>query len=114
MTMSYIYELHHAMLKINYIMPTDFVCQSVCTRLMNSTPYDMTNLDVEYVAKISKKYLDENENRIGSEFKEGISACSLDDLIEACRKWAIKYKKENEPSVVENLPKDDLEYRGPK
>ena len=95
-------------------MPADYICQSVSTRLMNGTPYDMKNLDVEYVAAISKKYINENENRIGSEFKESIAACSLEDLIEACRKWSMNYKKNNEPSVVENLPKDDLKYRGAK
>lgn len=99
--MSYIYELHHTILKINYIMPDDHVCTSVATRLINKAPYDMTNLEVAYIACIGLKYLDENENRIGVEFKEGISAHSLEDLIEACRKWSIAFKKENEQSNVD-------------
>lgn len=90
--MSYIYEQHKCMLKINYILPKAFVCTEIETGLCNGKPYDMTNLNVLYSASIYELEYNENEDSINDNNRRFFFANSLDELVEKCRVWAIQVK----------------------
>jgi len=108
--MSYIYELHHAILKINYIMPDSFFCSAVATKLCNEKPFDCTNMTVVYDAEIVRTWYDQTYDEIKHATHNRITSISLEDLIECCRKWAIEKKSINQQSLVNKSLEDSSDY----
>jgi hypothetical protein len=89
---NYIYELDLAHLRISYILPEKVTCKCVNTSLYNDSPGDRSNLTMSYSC-----ILEEN-----GKFDKVITAKSLPELVEECRKWAIRYTH----SPVDKSPHD--------
>lgn len=103
MSMSYIYEMHRALLKIQYVLPKNCYCDQIRTVMDNKEPHDLTNLYMRYEVTIFKKWLDLNSDKIVEDCLHMPQAKSLDDLIEECRKWSIEKNKKDEQSNVDKL-----------
>lgn len=102
--MSYIYELHHTILKINYVLPEKYYCAGVETRLCNNRPWDLSILHCEYECEIIRTYYNENLDKIVSVSHKRFIEKSLEDLIEAVRKWSIDKRNGNEQLTVSKSP----------
>ena len=85
--------MHHALLKIQYVLPPNHFCYEIRTIMRNSNPHDLTKLSMMYDVSIFA----------GEESPDCMHvpiANSLEDLIEECRKWSMEKRKKDEQSVV--------------
>jgi hypothetical protein len=99
--MSYIYEMDVARLRISYILPDDLFCIEIRTHLENDSPYDGSNMKMEYAAVIRSEYkIDEKGKVTGCDIFNIIEGNTLEEITEAVRKWSITYKN-NKQSTVE-------------
>lgn len=97
--MSYIYEMDVAHLRISYILPKGLFCFSIDTAMYNYSPYDRSELIMEYKANIQN-----HEKEEGFLFCKSFTAESLQAVQEKVRKWFLlnDYKQH----AVEKSPED--------
>jgi hypothetical protein len=100
---NYIYEMHVALLRMQYLLPDGFNIYSVSTKMKNRTPHDLTELEMEYEAVIFTKEYNENKDKIEIKVSEVPTADSLQELTEKVRVWSVKRKLQTVNKAVCNF-----------
>lgn len=93
--MNYIYEMHVTLLRMQYVLPDDYFIRTISTNMINSNPFNLTDLEMKYECSIFRSFLDENENEIQSTCVSVPSANSLQELTEKVRVWSQNLKTVN-------------------
>lgn len=88
--MGYIYELHAALLKINYLLPDHYVCSSISTTIAIGDPNrNGEDLGMFYSVDIWEKCYDEHRDNVFFKYHLSETEKTIEELIEKLRKWII-------------------------
>lgn len=106
--MSYIYELHVALLRINYLCRNGAVCFDVATEMTNYEPYDFSNIEMEYRASILTPEKQEETGKIELKCTMTFHAENLQELVEKARKFFVLQPADNKQLLVDNFQADTV------
>jgi hypothetical protein len=103
--MPYIYEMDVALLRIQYVLPTNFHVLELSTVMHNDHPYDRSNIRIYYQAAIQEAFMryadgmiimDSAETPLPGKIIKVLIGENLEDLVNQCRIWSIIYSNEQQ------------------
>lgn len=96
-----------ARLRMQYLLPDGIYIIKIDTALINNSPYDGSNISMQYEAIIRSEYpkdktgeylRGDDEMLLDSKVFKCLKGESLQEIVEQCRLWSILYR--NEQSTV--------------